>query len=266
MSLLSQFFPSGGSGTGIRTNMLVVGGGGGGTPSSPLPPPTGFPAPTPSPYQQPIPAADVALAGGGGGGGGQVSEFLGYLIAPGTQINVTVGSGGAVNSNGGDTSLCIVGKENIVMRGGRGSSSPIPSTSQPCYISFYDSSCSAGAGGRGCTSSPVYPAWSFPCVANSAGGFLYRGLPQYCIANPSPGCCAFCIVHELSDQQVVIRARSGSGPDGLTKTISPGSPSPSGPGRLPGIGGSGGGGAISSGFGGCPGATGPYCACGGNGG
>lgn len=269
MSLLSQFFPSGGSGTGIRTNMLLVGGGGGGSPSGPLPPPSGIPSISPGPYTQPNPAPYVAVAAGGGGGGGQVSEFLAYLIAPGTQITVTVGSGGALNSNGGDTSVCIASKENIVMRGGRGSSSPIPSSSVPCYISFYDSSCSGGAGGTGCTTAPpTYPTHSFPCVAGSCGGFIYRGLTSNAISS-GPGCCATCIIHELSDQQIVIRARSGDGPNGPTKSISPGSPNPSGPGRAPGIGGSGGGGATSPGSSGFSGASTPYQlfgACGGAGG
>lgn len=75
MSLLSQFFPSGGGVT--KIDFLLVGGGGGGGASG------GYPA-----CMQ-----EIGL--GGGGGGGQVVIGEDYETTPGITYSITIGAGGA---------------------------------------------------------------------------------------------------------------------------------------------------------------------------
>ena len=61
---------------------LIVGGGGGGGPYS----------------------GTQRYAGGGGGGGGRKVEGAGFQLIPGTLYNIIIGNGGAVATNGGDSS------------------------------------------------------------------------------------------------------------------------------------------------------------------
>jgi hypothetical protein len=100
MSLLSQFFPSGGgssesllSNTGAFTvDFLLVGGGGGGGSLNPCV----FPATCASPCISLHPANATA----GGGGGGRVVQVIGARVQTGVSYPIVIGAGGAANSSG----------------------------------------------------------------------------------------------------------------------------------------------------------------------
>jgi fibronectin-binding autotransporter adhesin len=185
MSVASQFFPSGGGGTStstptLKTNMLLVGGGGGGNPA----PTCAGTNPT------------AICGGGGGGGGGEVIEFMGTQINSGTQITVTVGSGGAVSSDGGNSCLIIGTSFRYIAQGGHGSPAT-PRVTTPCYKSITSSvTQSSGRGGNGanCTSNPE--------LCGCPGGSNYFGLPAY-------QCC--CCAYYYNRDEVIIQTLGGSG-------------------------------------------------------
>lgn len=107
MSLLSQFFPSGGGGSNIHLELLAVSGGGG----------TGG---GPNSFGNFI----IFRAGAGGGG----AAYQGMLkVAPGSTVPITIGAGGAANptspcsgSRGGDTVVKYPEGTIRVMGGGGG--------------------------------------------------------------------------------------------------------------------------------------------------
>lgn len=106
MSLLSQFFPSGGNGGvgGISLDMLIVGGGGGsgGTAGAGGTSTAGsfyFPNDC-APRNSSNDTFRCHVAISGHGGSGAVYEVFGYPVAPGGTYSITVGSGGAAGTGG----------------------------------------------------------------------------------------------------------------------------------------------------------------------
>lgn len=180
MSVLSQFFPSGSGGNdGVRTNILLVGGGAGGNPA-------GGASCTTSPNLN-------FASGGGGGGGGQVYEFTNYQISPGSQICVTIGSGGATSSSGGDSSVTIVGVSTVVSKGGRSSSFPgtslAPDVTCATVDYFYNNGSPLGGGGGGATGFSCFSPSPTPtapgpggCIGAIPSGSVYCGVAS-CISS-----------------------------------------------------------------------------------
>lgn len=85
-----------------KVELLLVGGGGGGGAQD----------------------ASEALRGGAGGGGGGVVHKEGYTLLAGT-YQIDIGAGGAINSNGGDTTLkCVSTGIGLIAHGGGGGANP----------------------------------------------------------------------------------------------------------------------------------------------
>ena len=266
MSLLSQFFPSGGGGSGanaIKTNMLLVAGGSGGNPGG---------GSTPC----------CVGSGGGGGGGGEVFEFVNYDIAPGSSITVTVGSGGASESNGGNSCVAISGSYTFVAKGGTSGQlsgctcrlTPVDSCSTfgHNYLSGSKSGGGGGATGQVCiTPGPGgagSDAGSGGCRRANLAGMIYCGRNYspnlYCSGYSNmincPSSCVFACLTACSidyvGEGVVVRPIMGCG--GATESKSLSYDPSRGPLAFfgPGTGGGGGGGATSpgtAGGSGCPG-------------
>lgn len=113
-------------------DIFAVGGGGGGQPGL---------------YQQD--GLDYTQYGGGGGGGGETVTESGVTLIAGHTYNIIIGAGGAVGSNGGDTSMDSLiiahgGGTGVGPRGGDGASGGgCGSLRETRVINEYD----AGAGG-----------------------------------------------------------------------------------------------------------------------
>lgn len=237
MSLLSQFFPSGGGGQAkIKTNMLLVGGGGGGLSASPILPCSGGGRPC------------QAMSGtsGGGGGAGEAYIFKNYAISSGAEITVTIGSGGATSSNGGTSSICITNENSVTASGGKGTITQCSSAFEITYSALENASYGGGNGGRGpvcyCPS-PTVPGASQSACCGSVASFSFCGQPSLlsCTSPGSPTC-----IFNYGDDGIVIKGRSSSG--GTTGGGLPGLSSLS----MSGGGGGGGGGASCAGSSGCP--------------
>ncbi len=175
MSILSQFFPSGGGREKIKTNMLLVGGGSGGRPAG------GGSCPTV--------VCNNFGSGGGGGGAGQVYQFFKYEIEPSTEISVTIGGGGATSSNGGNSSICICNEQNFTARGGITGS---PSRSDEFFLE--DSYGHGGGGGATgqvnwnptpCPGTVPGPCGNVPSVTNCGSCFNCTLIPSSCITGAS---------------------------------------------------------------------------------
>lgn len=142
MSLLSQFYPRGGSASGfIRAEVFIAsgGGGGGGGGTGPLAP------------------GNEATGSGGGGG-----VFYGYVaLAPGSTNPITVGGGGAggpvgafAGSSGSPSSLqTATGTINVAGGGGGGGWNP-----GPIGVPGRPGGCGGGAGYVGPYGGPSGPA------------------------------------------------------------------------------------------------------------
>ncbi len=118
MSVLTQFFPAGGSGGGIPVELMVISGGGGGGGGS------------------------LAAGPGLGGGSGAMFYCRSFPLQPGVTYPVTVGSGGAkgicytsAGSNGGNSCFTIPvdgGNNSICVAGGGGGSGGICTPTPEC--------------------------------------------------------------------------------------------------------------------------------------
>lgn len=134
MSLLSQFYSSGGGAADgyIQIKLLVAAGGGGGGHA----------------YPAPAPAPSASRYGGGGGGGGLYEGYV--AVAPGSTCPITVGgagSGATVNntpgSQGGASSFTTPVRTIRVVGGGGGrasqfQSSPVQPEGGSAGSSYYD--------------------------------------------------------------------------------------------------------------------------------
>jgi hypothetical protein len=240
MSVLSQFFPSGGGEQAkIRTNMLLVGGGGGGAPGG------GEMCVSPTPN-----LLYNAASGGGGGGAGEVVEFRSYELTPGSDITITIGSGGAASSNGGTTCVVTSSGDVYVLMGGTSSTIPSVSTTTPanacgCLIfsTIGQSRFGGGGGATGfaCRTPYPCPGVSIPTVGGNLGLVPSGGI--YCGRNATTSPGASCII-DYTDSGTVIRPITGSGGCSVGRLV-PNVPSPYI--LINGIGGGGGGGSTSVG-------------------
>ena len=255
MSLLSQFFPSGG-GVKLPINMLTVGGGAGGTPSLPLPP---LPiAGCAAPFPAIVNYCCLGVPGGSGGGGGEANNFYSYPVDAGSTITVTIGAGGASSSGGGNTCVCISNQSSIIAKGGLGCANALSCTcfSNTEYAVLGNCSFGGGVGGRSQINVPGYPTLNCNNCAccnilcNIYGGVNFNGVSVFtdCPTNAS---CARCIYHQIGDG-LVVKARSFDG--GLSCKYYP---YPALPG-ISGAGGAGGGGATAAGPNGNVGNPGAY--------
>jgi hypothetical protein len=192
MSLLSQFFPSGG-GAKIKTSMLLVGGGGGGGCTGPDP----F---TPAPIR----GTPTERGGGGGGGGaGTVYRFSDFYISSNSTITVTVGAGGNNNSDGGNSCICICNQDLFITAGGRSGASPtVINSNCPVTDDIYSTTsqvrCGLGGGGKGCIfqSNPAPTSHSSnPCSANHGGcGITWCGSSGSLSSILNPSCLSSCSI------------------------------------------------------------------------
>jgi hypothetical protein len=149
MSLLSQFFPSGGTDNvgnvaaglaadyskQIPVDIIVVGGGGGagGVPSAGLSSCTS--------YSAAISAGSVS----GGGGAGRVIAYEGAVVNIGTPYPITVAGGGAVNANGSTSCFGII----VAKGGGNGQGVTPDGTAVPAGYHPSSMESLGGAGGGG---------------------------------------------------------------------------------------------------------------------
>jgi len=192
MSLLSQFFPSGG-GAKIKTSMLLVGGGGGGGCTGPDP----F---TPAPIRG---TATERGGGGGGGGAGTVYRFNDFYISSNSTITVTVGAGGNNNSDGGNSCICICNQDLFITAGGRSGASPTVINSfcpftDDIYSTTSQVRCGLGGGGKGfiCQYNPAPTLHSSnPCsTAHGGCGITWCGSSGSLSSILNPSCLCFCSV------------------------------------------------------------------------
>jgi hypothetical protein len=192
MSLLSQFFPSGG-GAKIKTSMLLVGGGGGGGCTGPDP----F---TPAPIRGTV---NERGGGGGGGGAGTVYRFNDFYISSNSTITVTVGAGGNNNSDGGNSCICICNQDLFITAGGRSGASPtVINSNCPVTDDIYSTTsqirCGLGGGGKGfvCQTQPPANAHSSnPCSTNNGGcGITWCGSSGSLSSILNPSCLSSCSI------------------------------------------------------------------------
>jgi hypothetical protein len=230
MSLLSQFYPSGGNGGtgGIPLDMLVVSGGGGSGAIAGMATPTG---------NQLIPSSDLNLNNcgafmaslkSGSGGGGAVYEVYSYPAKPGVTYPITVGSGGAGGTggastgtrgaNGGSSAFTDPTGEKFHVEGGGGGGAAgfKGSTCIPAFINnpLLFQGASAGTGGQGglnifaiCNSptTPFINSYEFHCggYGKYHGGVAYRDSWQYSCT------CPIAVLGGVTAQQTRFGTRYG---------------------------------------------------------
>ncbi len=175
MSLLSQFFPSGG-GSGAETlntggftiDFLLVGGGGGGGSLNPC----AFPSACITPNVGIFPAT----AAGGGGGGGKVFQVLGANVQTGVEYPIVIGAGGAANTSGSASRFADF------IAGGGGYGGGDPNNGIAAYYYLASTPALGGAGGDAnycdpallCLTAPnlapLAPCYSDPVLINKHSG------------------------------------------------------------------------------------------------
>jgi len=192
MSLLSQFFPSGGSSTvsdlgngvppdfsnGYYVNLVVVGGGGGGGGL----PSVGFT--TAGTYCCSL--RDSLLTGGGGSG--RLIAYSCAAVTTNSQYSITVGGGGAVNSVGGNSCFGVL----VAGGGGNGAGWASNGTAVPAGgdIETCSSNLGAGGGGRVGAAATSAGGWSGSRTyssCNTTGLFIGR----LCSVISEDGVCSY---------------------------------------------------------------------------
>lgn len=175
MSLLSQFYPSGGGGAGsftvglatgfteqIPVDLMLIGGGGGGG----------------SVQNTPFPWAATDMVGinslralGGGGGAGRLLVFTNCLVNFNEVYPITVGAGGAAGARGGASRFGVIKAGG----GGAGGGTTPDGTIVPAD---YDGLFGGGAGGLGILPDASNVSTSSPSIGSTAVGGL-NGNAQY---------------------------------------------------------------------------------------
>ena len=138
---------------------------------------------------------DPIYSGGGGGGGGHVKDFMG-LTNPATPLTITVGSGGAVGSSGGRSSVSGTGISAYANGGGTGSI--VQTGGSDPYRT--EGGSGNGNGGYGCMQSgndytdgeaatTTYPfgSSSYPACGGGGGGAMYNASTAGSGGSPNGG-------------------------------------------------------------------------------
>jgi hypothetical protein len=193
MSLLSQFFPS--AGTGIPVEMMGIAGGGGGGTGGAIAVPFGGSSPA-------CTLCRICLTdGNNGGAGGFFHAYKNYTLQPGTTYCIVIGAGGAGGTNfpvtrgSSGTKTCIDNPANpISVEGGGGGGTYVPFNT-PGYLdisSGYPGGTGGGNAAAYCVRSVINGS-PIICVNRESDGLYYTSRSVVAVLGSAPpgASCAF---------------------------------------------------------------------------